>query len=76
MPRILSTSLASLGIPSEHWFVLFEYLVKWNQIHQHFLTDKVVPVNGYVTVPDRPGMSMELDPAVIDEERYLKVEVL
>jgi len=54
---------------------ILEYLVKWNQIHQYFLKDKIVPVNGYVTVPDRPGMGMELDPAVIDEDRYLTFEV-
>ena len=54
---------------------ILEYLVKWNQIHQFFLKDKVIPKNGYVTVSDRPGMGMELDPEVIERERYLTFEV-
>jgi L-rhamnonate dehydratase len=54
---------------------ILEYLVKWNEIHQHFFKDKVKPVNGCVTVPDRPGMGIELDPAAIEKERYLGFEV-
>ena len=54
---------------------ILEYLVKWNEVHQHFFKDKVKPVNGKVTVPNRPGMGIELDPAVIDSERYLAFEV-
>src|SRR5665811_67637 len=54
---------------------ILEYLVKWNEVHQHFLKDKVKPVNGIVTVPNRPGMGMELDPEVIERERYLAFEV-
>lgn len=50
---------------------LLEYLVKWNQIHQHFLQTPLEPVNGVVTVPDAPGMGMDLDPAKIERERYL-----
>lgn len=54
---------------------ILEYLVKWNAIHQYFLKDKVTPVNGMVTVPDRPGMGMALDPEVIEKERYLAFEM-
>jgi L-rhamnonate dehydratase len=54
---------------------ILEYLVKWNAIHQHFFKEKVEPVNGMVTVPDRPGMGIELDPAKIERERYLRFEV-
>jgi L-rhamnonate dehydratase len=54
---------------------ILEYLIKWNEIHQFFFTDKIVPKDGYVTVPDRPGMGIELNPAVIEKERYLKFEV-
>ncbi|HVL25792.1 MAG TPA: enolase C-terminal domain-like protein [Thermomicrobiales bacterium] len=55
---------------------LLEYLVKWNQIHQHFFKEPVRPVNGIVTVPDRPGMGVELDPATFESERYLTFENL
>jgi L-alanine-DL-glutamate epimerase-like enolase superfamily enzyme len=54
---------------------ILEYLVKWNAIHQFFFKEKVEPVNGFVTVPDRPGMGIELNPAVIERERYLSFEV-
>lgn len=54
---------------------IVEYLVKWNAIHQFFFKDPIVPIHGTVTVPDRPGMGMELDPPKIEQERYLKFEV-
>jgi L-rhamnonate dehydratase len=55
---------------------LLEYLVKWNQVHQYFLKDPLHPVAGIVTVPDRPGLSMELDLEKIESERYLTFEDL
>jgi L-alanine-DL-glutamate epimerase-like enolase superfamily enzyme len=51
---------------------LLEYLVKWNQIHQYFLLHPLEPVNGMITMPDRPGMGIELDPAKIEEEQELR----
>jgi L-rhamnonate dehydratase len=51
---------------------LLEFLVKWNAIHQHFLLHPLVPINGQVTIPDHPGMGLELDPAKIEEERELR----
>ena len=48
-----------------------EYLVKWNEIHQHFLKNQLKPVNGMITVTDRPGLDMELDPATFETERYI-----
>jgi L-alanine-DL-glutamate epimerase-like enolase superfamily enzyme len=48
---------------------LIEYLIKWNEIHQHFLLHPLKPERGAVTVPDRPGIGMELDPAKIEDER-------
>src|SRR5690606_28738750 len=54
---------------------ILEYLVKWNQVHQFFFKDPIVPKNGTVTVPNRPGIGMELDPAKIEQERYLTFEL-
>jgi len=48
-----------------------EYLVKWNELLQYFWKEPVKPVNGMVTVPDGPGMGMELDPAKIESEREI-----
>ncbi len=61
----LSAAAPILNVP---WI---EYLVKWNEIHQHFLKNPLKPVNGLITVSDRPGLDMELDPAKFETERYL-----
>jgi L-alanine-DL-glutamate epimerase-like enolase superfamily enzyme len=53
---------------------LLEYLVKWNQVHQHFLKEPLHPVNGIVTVPDGPGMGTDLDPETFESDRYLTFE--
>jgi L-alanine-DL-glutamate epimerase-like enolase superfamily enzyme len=59
---------AALPIPQ---VPLVEYLVKWNHLLQHFFKQPVHPVNGMITVPEGPGMGMELDPAKIEAEREL-----
>ena len=51
---------------------MIEYLVKWNEIHQHFLATPVKPVNGMITVSDAPGLGIEIDPAKVESERELK----
>ena len=61
----LSAALPALSCP------MVEFLVKWNVILQFFWTEPLVPVDGYVTVPDRPGMGMELDMDKVEEEREL-----
>jgi len=45
-----------------------EYLVKWNQIHQHFLANPLKPLHGEIHAPEMPGIGMDLDPAKIEEE--------
>ncbi len=60
--------IAAQPVTTAPWL---EYLVKWNEIHQHFLATKIKPVNGMITVPDTAGMGMELDPATFETERYL-----
>ena len=50
---------------------LLEYLVKWNQIHQFFLKNPIVPVNGQVTLPTGPGIGMELDEQKIESRREI-----
>ncbi len=48
-----------------------EYLVKWNEIHQHFLKDPLKPEKGELSLPSQPGAAMELDPAKIEHEELL-----
>ena len=48
-----------------------EYLVKWNAIHQHFLRDPVVPINGFIHAPHQPGLGMELDAGKIETDREI-----
>jgi len=50
---------------------LLEYLIKWNEIHQFFLKAPIKPKNGIVTVPETPGLGMDLDADKIEEEREL-----
>ena len=45
-----------------------EYLVKWNDIHQHFLATPVRPDNGMLSPLAVPGFAMELDAGKIEEE--------
>jgi len=45
-----------------------EYLVKWNDIHQHFLANPVKPVRGKLAATGLPGLGMDLDPAKIESE--------
>jgi L-rhamnonate dehydratase len=50
---------------------LLEYLIKWNVIHQWFLKTPLQPVNGVVSLPETPGLGMDLDEAKIEEQRPL-----
>ena len=61
----LSVSQPVVNVP---WI---EYLVKWNEIHQHFLLHPVKPVNGVITVNDEIGLGMTLDEDKIELEKYL-----
>ena len=45
-----------------------EYLVKWNEVHQFFLSSPIRPEGGVIKTPETPGMGMDLDPAKIDHE--------
>ena len=48
-----------------------EYLVKWNTVHQFFLAHKLEPVNGTIELPQGPGLGIEIDEGVIEEETIL-----
>jgi L-alanine-DL-glutamate epimerase-like enolase superfamily enzyme len=50
---------------------LLEYLIKWNEIHQFFLKTPLKPKNGFVTVPETPGLGMDLDQDKIEQEQLL-----
>ena len=45
-----------------------EYLVKWNEVHQFFLSSPIRPEGGMISAPETPGMGMDLDPAKIEYE--------
>ena len=51
---------------------MLEYLVKHNDVLQHFLKHPLRPVDGFVEVPTRPGIGMELDEAKIEERSELR----
>lgn len=64
----LSAALSPADVP------YVEYLVKWNEILQFFFKDPVKPVDGWITVPTGPGMSVEIDESKIDSEREFTVD--
>lgn len=64
----LSAALPTLSVP------LVEFLVKWNAVHQFFWKDPLVPINGYVTVPQGPGMGMGIDEGKVESSRELTWE--
>ena len=49
-----------------------EYLIKWNEVHQFFLSSPIRPAGGMINVPETPGMGMELDPAKVEREETAK----
>ena len=49
-----------------------EYLVKWNEVHQFFLSSPIRPEGGVIKTPETPGMGMDLDPAKIDHEEVAR----
>ena len=49
-----------------------EYLVKWNAVHQFFLSSPIRPEGGMIRTPETPGMGMDLDPAKINHEETAK----
>ena len=51
---------------------LLEFLLRWNAVNQFFLKDPIEPRNGEVTLPEGPGMGMELDEGKIVERRELQ----
>ncbi len=52
---------------------LLEYLLTWNQVNQFFLKNPIQPCNGEVTLPDGPGMGMDLDEDKIMVRRELEL---
>lgn len=48
-----------------------EYLVKWNTVNQFFLKRKLLPVRGYIELPQEPGLGMDVDDSVVDDETVL-----
>jgi L-alanine-DL-glutamate epimerase-like enolase superfamily enzyme len=47
---------------------LQEFLVKWNEINQHFLAEPVTPREGAIEAPTTAGIGMDLDPAKIERQ--------
>jgi L-alanine-DL-glutamate epimerase-like enolase superfamily enzyme len=50
---------------------LQEYLIKWNEVGQFFYKEPIVPVNGVLKPPTKPGIGVELDESKIEKEQEL-----
>jgi L-rhamnonate dehydratase len=51
---------------------MVEYLVKWNELLQFFWREPVKPVDGMISVSDRPGLGVEIDQDKIESEEELQ----
>lgn len=62
----IAASLAVLSaVPDAH---LFEYCVEDSPLRQELIRNPIRPVDGYVSVPEEPGLGVEIDDEVV--ERY------
>jgi L-rhamnonate dehydratase len=50
---------------------ILEYLIKWNAVHQFFFKEPVQPVNGVVTLTDKPGIGVEIDESKVRSRREI-----
>ncbi|MHB0857318.1 MAG: enolase C-terminal domain-like protein [Anaerolineae bacterium] len=48
-----------------------EYLIKWNTVNQFFIKDKVEPQHGIIPLPQKPGLGIEIDRDVVEDETVL-----
>jgi L-alanine-DL-glutamate epimerase-like enolase superfamily enzyme len=48
-----------------------EYLVKWNAQLNFFFTRKPEPVNGFLELPQEPGIGWEIDESLIESQQIL-----
>ena len=51
-----------------------EYLIQWNEITQFFLAHPIKPVDGQITVSDRPGLGLEIDESKVTKRRRIEWE--
>ncbi len=51
---------------------MLEYLIKWSEVHQHFLKTPLKPANGVITLPNKPGLGMELDEDKMETKEELR----
>jgi len=45
-----------------------EYLIRYQRQQSHFHVDKLIPSGGFLELPDRPGLGIELDESAIESK--------
>ena len=53
---------------------LQEWLLQYGVVSQFFLQHKIVPVDGFIDLPQGPGLSMELDESVIESRQEVRFD--
>src|SRR3954468_1969350 len=48
-----------------------EYLINYVPEKLHFMKDPLLTTNGWVTLPEKPGFGIELDPAKVEQQEVL-----
>jgi L-alanine-DL-glutamate epimerase-like enolase superfamily enzyme len=51
--------------------VLLEYALADSPLRKHLLIEPFGPASGYVKVPDRPGLGIEVNPDVVARNRVI-----
>jgi L-alanine-DL-glutamate epimerase-like enolase superfamily enzyme len=52
---------------------LAEYLLRFKPHKTHFEKDPLVPVDGHIALPTRPGFGIELDESKIDRMERVRL---
>lgn len=65
--HLVPANVNLIAAHSEQVCPYVEYLVRWNEQNQFFFADPVTPADGTVSVPDDPGVGVELDYDAADE---------
>jgi galactonate dehydratase len=59
---LAATIQAGAGMPN---FLITEYFLSFEDVSKRICREPLSPVGGYITVPDRPGLGIDLDEAAL-----------
>ena len=51
---------------------LQEWLIQYGTVSQHFMRHKIEPQDGYIALPEAPGMAMEIDESAVESREEVR----